>query len=366
MIIHSIGQGGQQKLLAKAMLVQVPSSRGRIGWDSATSSTTVYNQRKAKLCFEFPDIYLRTSKRSTLYRTYGVSSVVCNEFSEPLLAHSLIFELYRNIPNTLSLLGSDLAKHLAKSKNHPVISIDEQICLPLCNEGSGTWGHWVGHNLPRALMFAELCPDGLIIIPKSYLGSFSSFGQLLMKYIPKERLFLAPDNAVIKIKDCASIDLPYQDGVFHPLLAEHIMRLSITANNASNSRKYVRRSGPRRSVVNNREFEDLLKSFTFEPTTIDVGCLDSQIKSWSSCKVMMSILGSDMVNMALTRPEEVCAITPHWFGDIFFYGLASVLGIEWHEYYGGLIVEEKTPIHASSFKIDINDMQRFLEYAIGR
>lgn len=36
------------------------------------------------------------------------------------------------------------------------------------NEGSGTWGHWLIHILPRVIIFLRMYPFGKVIIPDDY------------------------------------------------------------------------------------------------------------------------------------------------------------------------------------------------------
>jgi hypothetical protein len=175
----------------------------------------------------------------------------------------------------------------------------------------------------------------------------------------------APDNAIIQIQNCVSIDLPYANGVFHPLLTEQIKKLSMKSSSPAIYRKYIKRPGPSRSIANHDSLDILLEQFQIQPVSINIRDVNSQIQAWSNCEIMLGILGSDIVNMALSDPKSVCAITPHWFSDIFFYGLASALGLGWNEYYGGDICEEKSPLHASSFSIDIDGFRRYLEYALG-
>ncbi|QVL51812.1 MAG: glycosyltransferase family 61 protein [Cyanobium sp. M30B3] len=282
----------------------------------------------------------------------------------PLLQHSLIHDVHRDRVKASHVLNQRIKQHLKKSTRHPLITLHDRICYPLCNEGSGTWGHWIGHNLPRALIFLDAHPDGLVIVPKSYFGRRSSFGAVLAKYISKDSIYQAPENTVISIRHCASVDLPYAKGVFHPLMVEYIKKLRLNRSGQVQSNHYIKRAGRRRSIVNNSELEYALQDFNIRPVALDLGDVDHQLELWASSGLVMGVLGSDLVNMALGSPEAICAITPHWFGDVFFYGLASALGIIWNEYYGGVIHEEHRPLHSSTFNLDINEFCVFLNYAL--
>ncbi len=355
---------GDQHLLARAGGVLVKPRPGRIGWASFVDSNMVFRQRPRYLKAMFQDLCLRRIGPTRLLRTGKGPSVMLDPGGSPVLAHSLVIELSRNAEKAKAHVRQ-LADDALKESPEPEFRVEGSV-YSACNEGAATWGHWIGHNLPRAMLFLEHVPDGRIIVPEAYMAKASSFLDLMARAgIESSKIVAAPHRCSMLLDDCALIDLPYHEGVFHPILAEKIRHLQPAATHGNNQRHFVPRNSSDRSISNADDIDRVHAQYNVSKAAIDVTSLASQVAAWSSCSTMIGILGSDLSNMAIGRPESVCSITPHWFGDIFFYGLAAILDVEWNEYYCGTKVALREPVHRSTFMVNANDYGAFLKWCLG-
>ncbi|WP_198005143.1 hypothetical protein [Synechococcus sp. WH 5701] len=70
----------------------------------------------------------------------------------------------------------------------------------ICNEGAGTWGHFIGHNLPRAMLFLQHVPHGRIIVPEAYLTKNKTFLELLFRAgIALSQIVPAPHRCILHL-----------------------------------------------------------------------------------------------------------------------------------------------------------------------
>jgi hypothetical protein len=242
-----------------------------------------------------------------------------------------------------------------------------------CNEGSGTWGHWIVHNLPRVVLFLEAYPNGRVVVPRSYFGAgiHSACGQVLeLLGYPRERFVLVSPGEVLNLEETFFIDLLFQNGISHSLALDVLRRLPGIARNIVGNKQSGRLTFIRRLHENRREISNVeLLSSALEQRNIQfyrcLPSLTSQIEVWRTSKIVTGVLGSDFTNMVFGGADRVLMITPEWFGDIFFYGLAGQLAVEWNEVFCGELVQRRNPIQDSSFLLDVglygHELDRMLD-----
>jgi hypothetical protein len=214
------------------------------------------------------------------------------------------------------------------------------------------------------LLFLEHFPEGRVVVPQGYReGAFATCREVLgWAGVDDASLIFADPWRDIEADHVVLIDLPYAGGVPHPWVVERYaaLRGERAPGPSGNGRTYFLRGAPNREIENHQHLAPTLERFGF--STADVGSrpLADQVHAWKGAQDAMAILGSDMTNMLLAPPERLLSISPHWFGDHFFYGLAAALGVEWSELICGRIVREREPRHRSSFEVDPEDFAAFL------
>lgn len=153
----------------------------------------------------------------------------------------------------------------------------------------------------------------------------------------------------------------------HPVVFEIFSELRAKSNLLEGDRDvfgFINRAYGTRNINNQSEVCQVLEKYNCQPFTSD-GSLNDQISFWRKNKAIFAVLGSDLTNMIFTNDTRIFSITPRYFGDLFFYGLAAGLGLEWNEmtFNEDKIVEFRNPRHKSSFNIDPNDLESFIQFA---
>jgi len=215
-------------------------------------------------------------------------------------------------------------------------------------------------------MFLEAVPDGVVVLPADYLrGRYSGCAELLSLFgVQREWLVFLKRSQVLVAPSVWLINVPSQSGMPHPLVIDMyrgLRRLLARPSEKDEVRLlFIRRAVETREIANWGEFSSLLTRLGARVVTTQGG-LGQQIDAWQSASTVSGVLGSDLTNMLLGRAARLFVITPEWFGDVFFYGLAAALGVEWNELVcpEQALVELRDPKHRSSFRVDIADAERF-------
>lgn len=310
-----------------------------------------------KLSVSFPEVCARVYSGNIRYSPAFEHALLAD--SDFIIDHSLVVSLH---PDQSSQISS---RWTQATTSAPILKrriVDGPIYIAY-NEGSGTWGHWVVHNLPRVLIFLDKVQDGRVILPKSYLGvRYCACLELLVRFgVESDRIvFLGEDEELIT-SEVWVIDLPYHNGLPHPIVFDQFKSLQhrnlLRTKVDRGAITFIKREN-RREIANWTEVERFLNDRSSQIVT-KVGTLDEQIEAWSATEAVSGILGSDLTNMVLGNSRRVFVITPSWFGDRFFFGLAAGLGIEWNEMVcdDNQLVERREPMHASSFRVDLSDLE---------
>lgn len=247
----------------------------------------------------------------------------------------------------------------ARGRLRPTQRIDGR-GLWCINEGSSTWGHWVVQTLPRALMFIDRFADGKLIVPASYAhGKLQNFGAcLLAAGVPRERIVLAGPRDIIRVERPVLISMPYAAGLPHPLALEHLRALrnrslgEAPESPINSERLYIDRIKANREIINAHELRPLLDRAGFASVSNGSLSLPQQIALWNRARSVVGVMGSDLTNLVFGNIDRLFVLTPAWFGDRFFYGLAASLGVEWNELICGQKMIERQPQHKSAFCVD--------------
>lgn len=278
--------------------------------------------------------------------------------------HSLVASLHPNLSNNIE---SAWRQALEQPHDLQMVEVDGPVYIAE-NEGSGTWGHWLVHNLPRVVMFFRTIPNGRIVVPEDYkTGRYETCLQLLDKFgIGLDRLIFLKRTECLSANSVWLIDLPFSNGVTHPMVFDLYseLRESIKSpNNADESEAvFLRRSADSRKISNWNRVRPVVEEVGFRISS-DVGTLEDQISLWQNAEMVSGVLGSDLTNMLLGNVKQLFVITPQWFGDNFFYGLAAALGIEWNELVcpNGSLTELRDPKHRSSFNVGPHALRRLYQ-----
>ena len=345
------------EIIHKSQRVAISARVGKIVGD-AGGAVSKRNSRSIEV--DFDDVCMRpVSGEFQFYKGSGVL-VVGGQYE---LRHSLLVSMNARSLDAVrdrwqSLLPIDEGRNEVRADGPIYIS---------CNEGSGTWGHWLVHNFPRVVMFLDRFPDGRVVLPRDYLGArYKGCLDLLLLYgYEPDRFLFVGQNDVVCGNRLFLVDLPYKLEVAHPCVLdvyksvrERIIESTGGLSADPASLVYVCRQGGR-EVANDGVVRSVVANMGGR-TDMTSGLIVEQARSWSSSSSVLSVLGSDMTNMLLGNAERLFSLSPSWFGDSFFYWIAAALGIEWNEYYCDRIGEERTPKHRSSFFVDEAILSGFL------
>lgn len=94
--------------------------------------------------------------------------------------------------------------------------------------------------------------------------------------------------------------------------------------------------------------------------------LRAQIDLWQSYDLVIAALGSDLTSMVYARRgTRVLALSPHWFGDCFFFELSVAAGVGWYELRCGDMAErDEGAVRFSSFNIDVDLLDSALAWLL--
>lgn len=345
--------GRAERVLATGLSVRVSPRRGVMLRDTKCAGHGTHG-RSELLVASFPDLSVWRLPGARFYPLAG-NAVVAKDTL--YLDGSISVSLDRKYFESIS---SAQEAALAAPVERSVVELHGPVFLA-CNEGSGTWGHWVIHTLPRVLMFLDIFPDGRVIVPAAYFGSLSSFGDLLQVFGVKERAIPVSGDVEVRIEDLIFVDLPYKDGLPHPIALDLLRSLRGQVAGANRGLFFNRTNAKKRNIENIEEVGALVGEHGVVPVDNGRLALDDQMTLWGSSLAATGVLGSDFTNMVF-GVQRVLSLTPAWFGDYFFYGLAASLGIEWNEVQCGAVGETRSPLHASSFYVEPGVLREALSH----
>lgn len=235
------------------------------------------------------------------------------------------------------------------------------------NEGGDTWGHFLLQNLPRILLFLERFPQGKLALPEAHVNHLASPGpaQLLrMLGVPRDRMLALEKERHYEFGEAILLDFLYdfEQALPYPQalrLIERWLERALLAADAEvpefSGPRFVAR-GPEevgRLITNKEELGPVLQRFGLEPVQLGQWPVLEQIRAWRDGHPKIATLGSDLSNIVFApRGSSILVLTPDWFGDDFFYGLAHISGVNWFEIRCGRLTQPALVEHRSGFGVD--------------
>jgi capsular polysaccharide biosynthesis protein len=325
-----------------------------------------YSARPYRIEAHFPELYAWKAPRPVRYKMSAKHAVYDDEFL--YLDASLVACMHPQA--ALRVFEEKMA--LLTNKRGPVKKRIEGPAYLCANEGSGTWGHWIVHNAPRATLFLEAFPEGRLVVPAAYVGqSVQSFIDVLrLSGISESRIISIQPQEVAEFEQLVFIDLPFatESGLHHPSSNAFFNSIKINWSLAKPTEQplcvkqgehFIHRAAKSREINNFQEISQILAS---KFNTVNIGGLSfsEQVTLWQSTKQAAGVLGSDFTNLVFGNVQKVFMLTPDWFGDNFFFGLAASLGVEWNELRCGALVQERQPKHKSSFDVNARLLEQLI------
>ncbi|MFC7539458.1 glycosyltransferase family 61 protein [Siccirubricoccus deserti] len=272
------------------------------------------------------------------------------------------------------------ASRFAGKPDEADFTVADDECVLLANNfGSGTWGHWLAQILPKCLIFVKAVPNGKVALPRSYFGSgrFRNFGQAAFALgLRPEQVIQIDREKNYLIKNAVFINAIHRGPILHPAALEvfdapdkeykSISCSEENENKCSLNRIYIDRPEQYgRGMVNADSIRNLIHSNGFTLKKLAEEDFISQVAHWRRGGVFCGVLGSDFTNILFgSKGSSVISITPHWFGDSFFFGLCAMRGLVWNELFCGDIVKEAKARHRSDFKVDEKQLDHFLSVVL--
>jgi capsular polysaccharide biosynthesis protein len=237
------------------------------------------------------------------------------------------------------------------------------------HEGGTTWGHYLIQSVPRMLLFLDAFPLGKIALPTWHADDAPGFGEALEIYkIPKQRLAPIEASTVYRCKEAILLDFlfNFEDSAPHPKVLTFLRNFStVRAKALSRNRAAFirRRADAKRAIGNERAVDAVMARYGIDVYGPDDLPLRKQIEIWRSHDLVIATLGSDLANMVYARPgSRVLALSPHWFGDAFFFELSVAAGIAWYELRCGVMpTREPEEERNQTFNVDVDLLASVLD-----
>ena len=336
--------------------VIVTPNLGVLERDVHAGSFSFSEVRPKRLTGSFPEMFIHELGPATF--TQGVTPLL--EVDGTLVLEQSIHVESAGRPVQSVVQSMRLARDL------PTVfkgSVDGPVFVA-CNEGSGTWGHWLCHTAPKVLIFLERYPSGHVVVPAFYFyetfRSFSDFASSLG--VDEESLIPLEDRERLSIENAVLVDFPYRNGVFHPIALDLLRsRLAVPLAMASGQRIWIDRpDSTRREIVNMHCLDETLVQQPYVRFRNGDCALPEQMATFAGASVVAGVQGSDFANMIFSAGVRLAVLSPAWFEDVFFFGLAAQLELEWNELVCHQMVAHRQPINACSFAVDPESFNRFL------
>ena len=239
------------------------------------------------------------------------------------------------------------------------------------NEGGGTWGHFLAQNIPRALLLRQRFPHVKIAIPAGHHPNVkNNFSKALGIFGIKEDDIVSLDSKkTYRFQSIWIVNFLYswKSGThIHPraiqILQDHYHQEYHDSHEEKiDSHFFVERSGTSRNINNLIDVRNVFDRFYIESQILGKSPPGKQFSLWSRARLACGILGSDLTNMIFSREgSSILAISPHDFGDSFFYDLAAAKNLRWFEIRCGHVTDPTSPKH-STFSVDTDLLDSALE-----
>ena len=342
------------RLLPAIEVVRTPIL-GTVLYDDAAIRRPVREYRRTHL--GFPEIYAYHVERPILSAEFvvhrGTQLFVDSSIHTADKKGANAHEIAERFVAVLDTLPDEISELYA-----------DEVALVLHNEGGGTWGHYVVQNFPKVLLFRQHFPSGKIVLPEPYTHrNNSNFARIFDVYgIPPEHLLPVEYGRSYRFRELVLMDFlfDFPGQAAHPFSIDALGQFADPSLHAERDAAgerglFVARAEGRgmRAIANQSELDPILAARGVIRQQLGVATLRQQITAWQSHKLVVSTLGSDMTNIVFGREGmRILALSPDWFGDMFFYNLAVAKRMQWNELRCGTLVDPVDEQHRSSFRVD--------------
>jgi hypothetical protein len=310
-------------------------------------------------------------RRFTPYRI-RFGDTVARTVDHPLLAKErFLFDRERMYLDTsihIQRAGKSAMPEITREYSEAIrASVNDRVDRRFCHdvvlishhEGGHTWGHYLVQSIPRMLLFLNAFPEGKIAVPMWHANGANGFGEALALYnIPRERLAPLDISVVYRFKQAILLDFlfNFEFTAPHPKVVPLLRRPTRRVHTPKRKRGAFikRRLAEKRLIYNARDVDQVMARHGIDVYGPDELALRAQVDLWRTHELVITTLGSDLANMVYAQPgTRVLVLSPHWFGDDFFFELSVTAGVRWHELRcGEMALRDEEQPHNSSFNVD--------------
>jgi hypothetical protein len=354
-------------------------------YELAKEKEIIFGQRSVKLgqtviWHNVADFSQRSAdhlnKEVYIDRIANVDSVITVKLYESSLVDGDTYSLYSNGCIVYEQLGPQHGGDGSKvsslfDPSRAVIDVKEE-CLLVARYGEGTWGHWLGEILPRAVIAESIAPgkytfvvpawttqeDSISPLARNTLDSLAAYG------IGRDRLLRLEGGKLYRFQQLNSISSVWSDKTIHPAVAT-LMRRSLTQNipdvDIGNESIALLRYDGRRAIENMDLVLGVLEHQGF--LRVDIGQMPfvRQVATFRSAKNVFSILGSSLTGLIYSPyGVKVATVAPGAWLDRFFYALVQRLDGKYVDVRGTPVPQEGAFERDYSFTVDIAKLQQAL------
>ena len=244
-----------------------------------------------------------------------------------------------------------------------VIHVKEPVVL-IARYGAGTWGHWLGELLPKAVIveqafpgvFRYLLPPAVLQEPEGTV--WGRIRETLRAYgIGPERWFGLKNTSDYTFSNCACVTPVWSDFAIHPdivaSMQANIMPHPVKVTDESRRVAFLRTETKTRKIENLDQTAAFLRERDFRFLELANLPFVEQVEVFKNAKLIVSVLGSSLTGLLYAKERTaVVSLAPVNFGDRFFYAL-----IQSHKgFYADLrgpIVKPAEIAHWASFNVDL-------------
>lgn len=265
------------------------------------------------------------------------------------------------------LAGNLKACNEALGPERPIEDITEE-CIVLGRYGDGTWGHWLGELLPRAMLAEQFRPGRFKFLVADWItrkseerGLSDAEMESLAAYgITQDRLLPVRPDRNYRLRHGHLVTSVWTDHIMHPGAAALMRELLDQRACADRNDKIVLlRSSPHRSIANFGELASYLAGHGFGSVEVARLPFLQQAAVFRSASTVFGTLGSDLTGL-LYAPDhvKVLAVAPGDWGDRFFYAMVQLREGRYAEVRGPVAPPESAVYRDSAFSVDLDLLDR--------
>ncbi len=339
----------KNRILPAARDLRTPLS-GQIWHDGAAQDPIERDFAPREIAFA--DVMARTIEAPLL-----AGEMVLFDQSHIYLDTSIVLEY---TPDQIQSVAARFREALARSASDPLDdAYSDDTVLISHHEGGHTWGHYLCQSLPRILLFLDTFPTAKIAVPAWHAEGARGFGEALALYaVPLERLAVIEADTVYCFKRAILLDylFNFELSAPHPqvlpLLRRPPSHQSALRHGAA---AFIKRAADAsRAIGNADDVEGIMQRLEIPSFITGELTLADQIEIWQGHDLVIATLGSDLANIVYARPgTKLLVLSPHWFGDAFFFEHAVAAGVHWYELRcGEMAVRDPAEERNSTFTVD--------------